>query len=207
MELLQEKLDTLFQRNLDVQAIAKLELIHHAWLVHRHGLSCFDEKLFSTLPVSLDKENLQPIWHIIEDALLKNRTDVVRRTLNQLSRHRFTLDQSIQLDCYQIWTLLLEKNLDTSAKELSHYPKKLYDRKANSINFLYGCWIGAKKGKNKALNHFALIPKQNRTESWRILIESLEKPQLKNKTKLHTWEKRRLYRRLSLFYHCIKDPN
>ncbi len=209
LEVVDKKLNTLFQRFLDVQAIAKLELIYNAVLIHQQGFTHFDEHFFLKMPRSLDTENLQPLWHILETALNNQKTQIVHKSAQLLQNHSLSAEQQLQLDCYRIWAFLLEDEQSASAQVFEQYPREEYAHKALSLNFLYGCWLALKSGKKTALQHLSSVPLEEQPNSWKSLLEVITQKKGTHKHDKHTyespWEKRRLCRRLTLFYHCANN--
>jgi len=205
IKVVQRELDLLFQRHLDVQAIVGLKWIQLAAQVHTQGFSSFFEHFFKELPQDLSKENLQPLWHIFEVALSKKKTDIIHKAVAQLNKHNFSTEQCIFLDCYQIWAFLLEKDLKSCDKLFSHYSLKNYAHKPILLNFLYGCFLGGKKGKKFALKHFSAMPKEKLPDLWKKLLQLIKKRnhgQLLHKGEATPWEKRWLDHRLKLFKTC-----
>ncbi len=201
-EKVQEKLDVLSQRHLDAQAVLKLEWIQQALLVHRQGFSQLDEDLFKNLPKSLESENMEPIWHILQEALQQEKTKEIHRWVKKLMSHTLSDEQIILLDCYEIWAYLLENDSGASLKLLERYPKEYYTTHANTLAFLYGCWIAENKGKKAAIKHFSQLSPMS--YFWKNFIKQIKlKETASDDLKLSPWEKRRFMRRLTLFYHCV----
>lgn len=201
LEMAQEKLDLLFQRHLDVQARAKLEPINVVLQVHREGFKLIDERFFNSLPHSLTKENLQPVWHILEEALEHNKIELVHNAATLLRAHTLSDEQSCRLDFYVIWAFLQAGNLTAAARLLNLYGPKNFRRKADAFNFLYGCQIAAKKGKLAAVKHFSMLASQKLPDLWKVFLEEIKKIHGKRVAKQNAcpWEQKRLDRRLSLF--------
>ena len=99
-------------------------------------------------------------------------------TIKQLVKeHELTMDQQQKLVCCLIWAFLLDRNWDSAEEFIKWYP--LEAAQSDPIWFLKECWLHAKEKK------------------------AVELPKIAPATFL--WEKRQIYRRYILFYHCSED--
>ena len=191
-DVVEEQLDKVFQRFLDIQAVAKLRMIQSA----QEGDL---DAIFTSLPVSVASMNLQPLWHVLDAALSRGKTKAIYDTVAYMRTHTLSAAEQEDLDCYHIWAHLLDGHLDQAKVILDRYRFDQFSKKPHSINFLYGAYLVALKGKKAALRHYLLVDESERGKAWKLLLQALKSDK---KTRPHVselrWEKIRRKRRLSL---------
>ncbi|MBS0654621.1 MAG: protein kinase [Verrucomicrobia bacterium] len=200
-EIILQKLEELSTGFLDVQAVARFAFMRFACTKKA------TQALFTQLPLNLEEYNLQPLWHILERSLQRGRGLLVHKWVALLRGHTLSAEQQMQLDCYQIWAWLLQNELDKAASLLKRYPFRRHTLQEHPLHFLYGCWIAAKRGKAKALTYFSRFQKLKLSTTWEsFLLLILEDTRLDSYLKeSFMWERRRIFRRAILFYHCTGE--
>lgn len=194
------------------------ELAREKWDLVKHMMNPSDQKIIDLVltpipPSKVDLEALSPeqfrgLLYLLEQALDYGQTMFIHMSLDQLNYDEMTLESRLQLDMIQIIAYLLEKNWKKAAELIESYPLELLHKETTPLHFLYGCWLEATEGKEIALTHFAGVLDVPYPKSW-----ALGSHYLSNKItsednwfkKAFLWEKRQLYRQLTLYYHCADN--
>ena len=84
------------------------------------------------------------------------------------------------------------------------YPLELLNKESTLLHFLYGCWLQATEGTEMANIHFSGLLNVSYPRSWTLGSHELAGDLSQHHwfEKAFMWEKRQLYRQLSLFYIC-----
>jgi eukaryotic-like serine/threonine-protein kinase len=197
------------------------ELAQEKWGMVKHLMDPSDQKMIDlvfTKPSKIDlealclpsKDTLSPeqfrmLLYLLEQALDHGETAFIHPILDQLKYDHMSFESCLQLNKIQIIAYLLDKNWKKAAELISSYPLELLNKETTPLHFLYGCWLEATEGKEIALTHFDGVLDVLYPKSW-----ALGSHYLSNKIssednwfkKAFLWEKRQLYRQLTLYYHC-----
>lgn len=99
----------------------------------------------------------------------------------------------------------------SKAEALLHsFPVEILTQDKSIIHFLYGCWLYATEGKEIASAHFSANLEVPYPRTWSLFMHYLrgktddKSPWLQRS---FMWERRQLYRQLTLFFHCAGEDN
>lgn len=185
--------------------IPTLSLLQTAIEGHLKPLDELFDFIFLRTFTIIEFEEWRTIIYLLNLALDQNNLTLIHTCSEKLHKSKLTSDQMLQLDEIEIWAYLLEKNWNAAADTLNGYPIELLNKESTLLHFLYGCWLQATEGKEIAMIHFSGILNAPYPRSWTLashyLIEYLN-PDSTWFSKAFLWEKRQLYRQLSLYYAC-----
>lgn len=110
----------------------------------------------------------------------------------------------LRFDTRLIWAYLLEKNWQKASEVIEKYPIEILNKGNTPLHFLYGCLLQATEGKEMAMIHFTGLFHGAYPRSWNLASHELIGELFQHGwfEKAFLWEKRQLYRQLSLYYHC-----
>lgn len=145
--------------------------------------------------------------HFFRQALRQRKTEKMLEIAQSLKdSHQFQAPFKQQIDNYTICALLYLKRWDEAGIILHTYPIELLSQHSSLLYFLYGCWLAATEGKEISEAHFSGMMDMPFPRSWMLSVYELNRkvgersPWLE---KAFLWEKRQLFKQLSLFYHCL----
>jgi len=142
-------------------------------------------------------ERTRVLHYMMEYGLKHNRPQVILDITSD------ALDKTF--DSHRVWAHLLLKNWDAAGEILHQYPLDNLSEKSSLLHFLYGCWLHHTEGEEISLAHYSDVLEFLYPRSWTLashyLLGHLEKnnPWWKES---FLWERRQLYRQLSLYYIC-----
>jgi serine/threonine-protein kinase len=180
------------------EAYRKLSLLSLAFLPREEGLEHLRGKLL---------EGEEKIFlHLLEACQDEGKTALIHHACSLVDIEAFRAFNKHRLNCIRIWAHLLDKEWDKAGTLLNEYPLEWLQRETSLLYFLYGCWLTGSEGKDLAHVHFEGVMEVPYPRSWTLgshfLIGSLSGDWFKN---AFAWEKRQLYRQLSLYYACLDD--
>ena len=109
------KIDDIFQKFLDVQAIAHLESIREAIYIHKK--ESIQIPFLDELPKELLIQHLRPLYQILDEALRRKQVSIVMDTVTLLfKKHRLSDHRQEKLVCYLIWASSSDRNWDAAGK-------------------------------------------------------------------------------------------
>lgn len=144
--------------------------------------------------------------YLLEKAIESQNTDLIYMICEKKNQWVLTEAQKLQLEELHIWAALWDKDWETAEELLHRYPLKQLNKDSSLLHFLYGCWLYVVEGKTIARIHFSSAMEISYPRTWSLATHFIN-----GKITLETlwfekafwWEKRQLYRQLSLYYHCI----
>lgn len=165
------------------------------------------QEVFTKPYEKLNFSQMRMLLFMIDQAIDQNKTALVHQAIKTLEECDLPYDARLRFDIRKIWTLLLEKKWEQAGEEMYAYPIELLNKGTTPLHFLYGCWLQGTEGKEMALIHFTGLLHIPFPRSWTLasheLLGDLQQQGWLNKAFL--WEKKELYRYLSLYYHCAND--
>lgn len=154
------------------------------------------------LGAKLTEEETKAVVHIFKIAIDKNRLDFLEKYLGQV---QVWPEWSLTLDCLNIWLRLLQKDYLSAKKIFDKYPLEKLNNDSTLLHPLYGIWLYANESPDIAMIHFTGVLETTYPKTTSLLSHFLTE-------KIDRWfkhalffEKRELYRQLSLFYSCKED--
>ncbi len=146
--------------------------------------------------------------YLIEKALAEEKTSLVYETLSRLDISQLDTKQRLRLDYYRIWALLIDKKWSEAGKIFENYPLEYIGEEKSAFHFLYGCWLYVIEGPEIAKAHFSGVLEVSFPRSWTLATHYINEKFYDGHRwfqQAFMWEKRQLYRQLSLYYHCQGD--
>lgn len=150
---------------------------------------------------------MRSLLYFLDLALDCKETSLVHRIIAILHSSKMTFDERLRFNLRDLWAFLLEKNWKQAGEIIEAYPIELLSHESTPLHFLYTCWLHATEGKDIELIHLMGLLHVTYPRSWtlanhEIIGNLLQRGWL---DKAFLWEKRQLYRQLSLYYHCCGE--
>ncbi len=120
----------------------------------------------------------------------------------------YNSEENIALDCRLIWKDLLNRAFEKALERLHKYPMSVLSHEMNILHYLFGCTLLALEGEPIAAAHLSGIFDTAFPRTWQTATHFLYSKDFDRSSWLDQafyWEKKQLYRQLSLFYHCAGD--
>lgn len=139
--------------------------------------------------------------YLIDQAFDAMRLDIVIPEV-------YNTEEKISLDARLIWRDLLASKFEEAFKKLQTYPMSVLSHEMNILHYLFGCTLLALEGEEIAAAHFSGIFDTPFPRSWQVATHFLYSKDFDRNSWLSSayyWEKKQLYRQLTLFYHCAGD--
>jgi len=146
---------------------------------------------------------------LADRALSEQQSDLVHYIVDQLPGDLITSPAvQIEIDARTIWAHLLDGRWEKAAELFSRYPLELLDDETSLLRTLFGCWLAVTEGVEIAQVHFEGVVEKRYPRSCALLSHYLAgravaTPEWEKSAFL--WERRALYRQLSLYYHCTGE--
>jgi serine/threonine-protein kinase len=186
-----------------------LKDIENMLACHHQPLEKIFPNLFSSLPLKLDFSQMRTYLYAMDRALDQHKTELVHMAIKSLEQCELNFDARLRFNLRHIWALLLEKKWEQAEEAMYAYPIEMLNKESTPLHFLYGCWLDGTEGKEMAMIHFMGLLHVTYPRSWTLASHELMGDLLKRGwfDKAFLWEKRQLYRQLSLFYHCAGEEH
>ena len=167
------------------------------------------EKILGYNAKKLSLEEARVLIFVMERGLSRKDSTLVHTLAGHFSHAQTTPPLRLLLDSYFIWALLLDKNFADAGHELLNHSWEELSDERNPLYFLYGCFLAATEGKEMAEIHFSGALETTYPRLWSLASHFLLGTISEANgwfQKAFSWEKRHLYRQLSLYFHCCGDP-
>jgi len=146
--------------------------------------------------------------YFIDRALSQKHPEWIEGAFERINTDALSTKQKVRIDYYRIWALLLRKKWQEAGKVFDRYPLELIGDESSPLHFLYGCWLSISEGPEIARAHFSGVLEVSFPRSWTLATHyingKLEEGHRWMK-QAFLWEKRQLYKQLSLYYHCLGE--
>lgn len=171
---------------------------------HHQPLEPIFQKLFGSPYSKLEFSKMRTLLYILDQALDRHQTHLVHMAMQTIEHCELSFDARLRFNQRRIWALLLEKNWLQAGEIIYAYPVELLNQDSTQLHFLYGCWLQGTEGREMAMIHFTGLLHVAYPRSWTLANHELIGDLLQRGwfDKSFLWEKRQLYRQLSLYYHC-----
>lgn len=171
---------------------------------HHEPLEWVSSKLFHSSFSKLDFSKMRTMLYVLDQALDFGQTHLVHQAMQSLEHCELSFDARLRFNLKRIWALLLEKDWQQAGELIYAYPLELLNRESTLLHFLYGCWLQGTEGREMAMIHFTGISQLNYPRSWALASHELTNNLHQSgwMDKAFMWEKRHLYKQMSLYYHC-----
>ncbi|NGX58807.1 MAG: Serine/threonine-protein kinase PknD [Chlamydiae bacterium] len=146
--------------------------------------------------------------YLTERALIMHQPELVSGSFDRFNTQSLNTKQRLRLDYYRVWALLIERKWQEAGQIFEKYPIELVSDESSPLHFLYGCWLYVIEGPEIAKAHFSGVLEVSYPRSWTLATHYINgKLQAEHRwlQQAFLWEKRQLYKQLSLYYHCIGD--
>lgn len=156
----------------------------------------------------IDKSYMRVALYLMNRALDTHHTALALQLYFHFYSKELSPSEAVEFDCGAIWAYLWDKNWKAAGDLLQRYPIELLSHENSPLHFFYGCWLYAVEGKEIAHIHYTGVLETSYPRTWTLASHYLN-GQLGTGSRwfkrAFLWEKRQLFRQLSLFYHCIGD--
>ncbi len=183
--------------------LEKYPLLSLALKAHFDALASINE-LFQKAPQNLEPKHIRVLVHILKYCLDSQNIQAADAALSQLEKHNLPVEYKELVDSVKISCFLYKSDFDQAQKILFSYPKEKLNDENSNLHPLYGIYL-QKENSEKALNHFSLVIESPYPKTPSLLSHYLTE-RIEKWIKHAFWfEKKELYRQLSLFYRCARD--
>lgn len=147
------------------------------------------------------------LLYILDRAIDTRCTHLMNVAKNSLGDLKISSEVCLQIHLKQIWAALLENDLSQVTSLFAHFTRDELLSESSSLHFLYGCYIAAKDGFEAAKAHFSQLLEPTYPRTWTLGSHAIKNDFLCTGwfENAFSYEKRQLYRQLSLFYHCLGE--
>lgn len=165
------------------------------------------EELFSTDYPTVDFGTMRTLLYALDQAIDQGKTHLVHQAMPALDHCELNFDARLRFNLRRIWALLWDKNWEDARELFYAYPVELLNKESTLLHFLYGCWLQGVEGREMALIHFSGLVHIPYPRSWTLGSHEIigDLTQRGWNDKAFMWEKKSLYRQLSLYYRCTED--
>ena len=164
------------------------------------------ESLFNPEFPFLDPKILRFAFFLIDSALDQDEAALAYKVIQKIENFDLNPVDRLQLNLSRITVFLLQKKIKEASACFNQYSLAALNSDASLLHFLYGCWLQSTDSKNTAIKHFRGLMPTPYPRSWTLgshyLAGTLHEQWIE---RAFLWEKKALYRQLSLFYLCSGD--
>lgn len=196
------------------ETLAETEFLEKNTLVFRtiaEALNCHLKPIENINRPDIPAESLnfkRTVLHYLRQCLRQRKVEKVLELTKDFQAGPKQSHFQLQVDIYKIWSKLYLKQWDEAGALLHTYPIELLSQDSSLLYFLYGCWLAATENKEIAEIHFSGLMDMPFPRSWVLSAYELNRKIGEGSPwveKAFLWEKRQLFKQLSLYYHCIGD--
>lgn len=146
---------------------------------------------------------------LLDRALWDDSDELIERAWKETCKCPFSLQDKIEFDAYRIAAFLMEEKWDKASDIFAAYSLEMLNQESTVLHPLFGCFLRATEEEEIALIHFAGVIEIPFPRSWALLSHEIngklkEPPSWYEQSFL--WERRQLYRQLTIYYHSAEDP-
>ncbi|CDR33880.1 serine/threonine-protein kinase PknD [Criblamydia sequanensis] len=163
------------------------------------------DELFLKTPLDFKTKELF-LYALIDIWLAKGGANKAIILLDSLDPY---LENTLELDSHKIWCYLKLNLFEEASKIFSNYPSDFLAKEDCPLFSLFGCFLAATDGEEVAYIHFLGAIDIAYPRTWTLLAHFLKGQRIENlswQQRAFFWEKKQLYRQISLYYHCIGEP-
>jgi eukaryotic-like serine/threonine-protein kinase len=186
-----------------------IELLEPIYLCHTQSLDQAITHFFSKKKEEIGIREFRTIGYLLQYALRTSQESQVHRIAEHITSKILPREDRVFLDACRIWAYLKNNDTQSAADIFDTYPFELLNQESTLLHPLYGCYIYLTEGEEIALIHFAGVMDTPFPRSWALLGHELTTKITDSPAWYSTsflWERRRLYSQLSLYYHCLQNP-
>jgi serine/threonine-protein kinase len=149
-----------------------------------------------------EKETTRAYIYLFKLALNNNLFQIVEDYIDKISIPK---ESEIFFDSLEISAYLLKKDFQKAEELLLKYPSNILNDPSLPLHPIYGIYLYKTKSPEIAMNHFSEVLEKTYPQTPSLLSYYLTEKMDKWFKYAFFWEKKELYRHLSLFYGCIGD--
>lgn len=210
-KLMQQVIETKANHSPEVQEDLQemLSLLEPIAACHQESLEVGIRKYQSLQREGVGLREFRTLSYLIQQALMKDREDLVFVLTNPLYQFPLSLEDKVYLDAYRIWAYLKQEDWKSAGEIFETYSLELLNQETTLLHSLYGCWLYATEGEEIAHIHFSGVLDTPFPRSWALLGHELANHISSNPAWFDSsfmWERRQLYRQLILYYQCAENP-
>lgn len=182
-----------------------LDLIDIAVICHEHSVSDGLARFFSLNKMALKHSDVRIAAHVMEEALALGMPEAVCELANKIYELQIHPEDRLLINAYHIWAELLKNNISAAGQLLHSYSVPDLTNENTPLYFLYGCYLQASEGQQIAEVHFSGLLDAPYPRSWSLIGQFVTGKMTENDrwlARAFMWEKRQLFRQLSLFTYC-----
>jgi serine/threonine-protein kinase len=188
------------------ELLFRCQLLEIAIMAHQKSLEeAFDS--FMHIPTTtFAKPQERVMLHLLEMANDHHKTSLVHQMMAHLENFEFSSLGGLYIKCAHIRSYMLDKDWQKAGEILLSYPIELLSQETTPLHFLYGCWLYAMEGREIAEIHFNGILEVSYPRTWTLFGHYFNGKIVEGQgwfEKAFLWEKRQIYRQLSLYNICI----
>ncbi|MCB1112580.1 MAG: serine/threonine-protein kinase PknD [Chlamydiales bacterium] len=180
------------------------------WLMIKIAIDGNTEELKKAMAKISDLNLYQErtLLFILDQDLTVNNTAGVYPLISTLGQLKLTKEQQLRLDYRCLWAHLLDHQWREAGAILNNYSVESLNRENTALHYLYGIWLNATEGQELAMIHFSSVLDVAYPRSWTLLSHYL-KGRIPDQSPWYNrafpWERRQMYRQLSLYYLTSDD--
>ncbi len=208
MEKFKERSQSL-PEDLQKEMLDNLELLTPLLIAHKNSVEEGCSRFLNLNRKDIGVKEFRSVSSLCQKALVLDQEEWVHTLADSIKDLPLSLEDRIVLDAYRIWAYLKEENYHAAGEIFEAYSLELLNQESTLLHSLYGCFLAATEGEEIAMIHFAGVIDTPFPRSWALLGHELTNKISENPAWMNTsflWERRRLYRQLSLYYHCVEKP-
>lgn len=174
-------------------------------LCHEEGFRNAVANLFSQNIEEIGTKEFRTISYLLQYALSHGQEDMVESIATKYFTLPLGKEERIALDAYRIWAALALDQWEKAAEIFETYPYELLNQESTLLHPLFGCYLFVTEGEEIANIHFAGVIDTPFPRTWALLGHELTSKISENPSWEKTafmYEKRQLYKQLTLYYHC-----
>jgi serine/threonine protein kinase len=182
--------------------------IEVAILWHIKSIEDAVSNLLMMAPQQPSKQIERVALYLIEFAIDYKNASLIHKIVESTKNWPLSEEGLFGIRCYSIWAYLLERNWNAAGKILQTYPIELLSQDTSLLHFLYGCWLEVTEGKEISRIHFSGMLEVPYPRTWSLVSAYLNGKITEDSgwmLKSFLWERKQLYRQLSLFYSCTAE--
>lgn len=180
------------------------EMLNHLRPIY----TCHKESLQAA--INEGAHTFRTLCYLIQFALRTDQEEYVHTLIAAFDDEPLSREEQITLDAYDIWAYLKESNIKKVEELFDKYPYEMLNQEGTLLHPLYGCFLYMTEGEEIAMIHFAGVIDTPFPRSWALLGHELSNKITESVAWYSTsflWERRQLYRQMTLFYQCTDNPD
>lgn len=170
---------------------------------HKNLKKAFDA-FFSAAPKVLDDNHLRTLIHMLKHGLDIQDLAALKMAFEKLKNYQIPKEYKELIDSLKISYFLLIFDLEASEALFKKYPLEKLSDETSYLHPIYGIYLYL-KNPQKAMKHFSSVLEASYPKTTSLLSHYLTERIEKWIAHALYFEKKELYRQLTLFYHCTKE--